>query len=263
MNFKPVRIIIRLLGTTQLYEENHLNALLDALEQFPKCTPEFWSLDERSKLPYNREEITTQAELRQNGRTVSVYLRRNKVAKYFGWFNMSYKPYIDFEFNPALAEKDWLLVFEFAETLVKAFNPDIATASISPGFSRPWLSEDDKYLSLINRCAGLAPVDYYKHGPRGLAMRTYIGPHYIEQFGREFLLSTPGVAIEEQQWGGMRIDLSENPWTLSVPDLISHWKQAMEHLAPAQVFADVEITPKQRVIYTKGSRCVTGGIISE
>jgi hypothetical protein len=264
MNFKPVAMIIRMFGTKPMHEKNNLNALLDALEQFPKCVPEYWSLDERSKLPFSRADICEQAVLRQVGRTISVYLRRNKVSKYFGHFDMSYKPYISFEFNPALAERDWPLFFEFADALVQAFKPDIATVYISPSYAdAPWPSDEDRYLNLIVRSANIIPVKYYKEGPRGLAMRTYFGPHYIEQFGRELLLSTPGVAIDEQQWGGLRLDLAKAPWALSVPDMIDQWKLAMAHLTPAQVFADVEITPKQRINYTKGSRCITGGIINE
>jgi hypothetical protein len=259
MNFKPAKMIIRMFGTTSLREQGNLNALLDALERFPKCVPEFWSLSERSKLPYSRSEICEQSES-----AYSIYLRRNKVAKYFGWFKIGFKPYVDFEFNPSLAERDWPLFFQFADALAQAFKPDIATVYISPSYAdAPWPNDEDKYLNLMVRSANIIPVKYYKEGPRGLAMRTYLGPHYIEQFGRELLLSTPGAAIEEQQWGGMRLDLSETPWALSVPDLIAHWKDAMDHLSPAQVFANVEITPEQNINYTKGSRCITGGIINE
>jgi len=264
MNNKPERITIRMFGTTPLHNQGDLTVLFNALEQLPKCAPEFWSLDERSKLPFNRAEILEQANKPATERPTSIYLRRNKTAKYFGFFDMNRKPYIDFEFNPTLAQKNWPLFFEFVDALVHAFKPDIATAHIWPVYENdPWPTKEDKYLGIIAKAANIAPVNYYKTGPIGLTMRTYLGPHYIEQFGKELLLSTPGTAIAEQSWGGLRLDLSESPWALSVSELIGCWRQAMDHLTPAQIFAEMEITPKQRIKCSKGARCTVGGIIND
>jgi len=260
MSFNPFRITIRLYGTTPLFQVANLESVLNAFESITAVTPEFWSLDERVKLPYDRTELL---QVTRNPDTMhgDLYLRRDSDSKYFAILRMSPRePGILVDFETDLEPDKWPLVLEMADAISAAFRPDIGTVFIWPPWKRkPWASDNDKYLEIIGRCANLS--EHYEDGPKGLGMRTYFGPHYIEQFGKAFLLQTPGVEITELDWQGVQMDLSPEPWSLSVQALVTHWQQAMTHLSPAGVFAEMEITPKEQIIFRKGVRCTIGGII--
>ena len=103
---------------------------------------------------------------------------------------------------------------------------------------------------------------YHRLGPQALGTRTTFGPHYVEQFGRERLLSTP-VHVTELDWGGIQLDLVEEPWTASMEDLVGAWRRGMEHLAPAGIFAEVQIDEeRKRIRYLrKGPNVVIGGVL--
>jgi len=108
------------------------------------------------------------------------------------------------------------------------------------------------------RSALLAPVEYYDEGPRGLVMRTHIGPHYVVQFGDERLRTLP-LPHFAQPWGGYRVDLVPEPWKASLHDLLPAWRLGMEHLRDSEVLAVPEIRDQSLVGYKKGSRCTIGG----
>ena len=57
MDFKPFKVQVEMLGTNRLNDEALFTELLDVIESFPEFAPQFWSLAERGKLPYNRDDI--------------------------------------------------------------------------------------------------------------------------------------------------------------------------------------------------------------
>lgn len=261
MDFKPFKVQVEMLGTNPLNDEALFTELLDVIESYPEFAPQFWSLEERGKLPYNRDDILDKIKTVELGSYADIYLKRNKAAKYFGSIDVGPKQYIEFEFDPKLNSKHYPALFEFADRLVKVFKPDIALVHIdTPVYPRPFDSSEHKNSRVVSSTASLAPVDYFKVGPKGVAMRTYFGPHYVQQFGQELLLSTPKTQTELQSWGGIRLDLSEAPWDLTEKALIEHWQTAMAHLRPAKVFADLEVYQNRKFKYTKAENCTIGGL---
>lgn len=262
MDFKPFQIRVSMLGTAPLNDEVLFTELLDVIESYSEFTPDFWSLEERGKLPYDRIGILAKATAVKKGGGEEIYLKRNKLAKYFGCIDVMPKQRINFEFDPKLNSKHYPALFEFADRLVQVFKPDIASVHIDrPYPDEPWESERDEHVEMMGKAAFLAPVDYFEVGPKGLAMRTYLGPHYVKQFGQELLLSTPKTQTELQSWGGIRLDLSTAPWELTEQAQIEHWQTAMEHLRPAKVFAEMEVDVEYCDIEcTKAENCTIGGL---
>ena len=263
MDFKPFQIRVSMLGTNPLNDEALFTELLNIIESYPEFAPQFWSLEERGKLPYNRDDIINVVKGVTTRMTCEeIYLKRNKAAKYSVRIAVMPRQYISFEFDPKLNSKHYPALFEFADRLVQVFKPDIASIHIyRPYADEPWESERDEHIEMMGEAAFLAPVDYFDVGPKGLAMRTYLGPHYVKQFGQELVLSTPKTQTELQTWGGIRLDLSAAPWELTEQAQIEHWQTAMEHLRPAKVFAEMEVDVEYCDIEcTKAENCTIGGL---
>ncbi|MEG3759477.1 hypothetical protein V5096_16145 [Pseudoalteromonas carrageenovora] len=262
MDFKPFRIKFSMVGTNPLNDKKLFTELLDIIESYPEFAPQFWSLEERGKLPYSRDNILDKIKTVEYGSYAHIYFKRIKAAKLVGKISVAPKQYINFEFDPKLNSKHYPALFEFADRLVQVFKPDAASVHIvRPYPDEPWESERDEHIEMMGKAAYLAPVDYFKVGPKGLAMRTYLGPHYVQQFGQELLLSTPKTQTELQPWGGIRLDLSEAPWELTEQAQIEHWQTAMEHLRPAKVFAEMEVDVEYCDIEcTKAENCTIGGL---
>ncbi|MBH0055415.1 hypothetical protein I6F65_00400 [Pseudoalteromonas sp. SWXJZ94C] len=261
MDFKPFKVEVEMLGTNPLNDEALFTELLDVIESYPEFAPQFWSLEERGKLPYNRDNILDKIKTVEFGSYAHIYLKRNKAAKLVGKISVAPKQYIKFKFDPKMNSKHYPALFEFADRLVQVFKPDVASVHIdTPVYPRPFESSEHKNSRVVSSTASLAPVDYFKVGPKGLAMRTYLGPHYVKQFGQELLLSTPKAQTELQSWGSIRLDLSEAPWELTEHALIEHWQTAMAHLRPAKVFADLDVYQNRKFKYTKAENCTIGGL---
>lgn len=261
MDFEPNRSNIAMLGTVPLNDKALFAELLNVLESYPEFAPEFWSLQERGKLPYNRTEILAKIEMVEFGNYAHIYLKRNKSKKYVGRISVAPKQFIIFEFDPKLNSKHYPALFELTDHLVQIFKPDIASMHISPPNPvRPWQTDSELNTAEITHATLLAPVDYFKLGPKGLAMRTYFGPHYVKQFGQELLMSTPSTEATLQPWGGVRLDLSPTPWTLTEHELVENWQAAMAHLRPAKIFAEVEVYQNRMFNYKKAENCTIGGL---
>lgn len=251
---------IRMFGTKPLWEADRLEALLAVMESFPAFAPQFWSRDERTKKPYVREEILGDRQPQTIKKQLSFYVKRQKIAKYFATFNPGVCPHLQIEIDSGLSPKHWPAFYELADQLAQVFEPDVSNTTISVARSYAEPTEENKRWSLMMSSPGLYPVDYKHTGLKGLALRTHLGPHYIDQIGRDVLLATPGVSIEEQVWGGMRIDLAPEPWMLLPDEMLARWEVAMNHLRPTGVFASYEIFDLKTLRYkfTKGPNCTVG-----
>ena len=171
------------------------------------------------------------------------------------------KQFIRFGFDPKLNSKHYPTLFEFTDKLVQIFKPDVASIHIDPPLPvDPWETALEAVTAQVAYSSYLVPVDYFKVGPKGLAMRTYFGPHYVKQFGQALLMSTPSTQTTLQPWGGVRLDLSETPWTLTEHELVENWQTAMAHLRPAKVFAEVEVYQNRDFNYKKAENCTIGGL---
>jgi len=154
-------------------------------------------------------------------------------------------------------------LFEFADELANTFEPDFGAAHVWVGGraddDEPFANDDERDAELMQYASSLAPVDYYKEGPQGFAMRTYIGPHFAKQLGTERIETLP-VVVEKLAWDGYKIDLVPEPWHAALSALLAAWRAATSHVAPAEVFAIPEIDDDAIVGYTKGKRAEIGGV---
>src|SRR5690606_39268372 len=115
-------------------------------------------------------------------------------------------------------------------------------------YRNEWTNETERLRKYLDQASLLD----FSNGPRGLGMRTYFGPHYTEQFGRELLLSVPAPSTAtELDWGGIRIDLIPEPWLVPEPVLVAAFQSAMDHLAPAKVLAEPIFYPPREVKFRK------------
>ena len=248
-------------GTKPLWEADRLEALLVVLESFPAFAPQFWSRDERTKKSYAREEILGDRKPLSIKKNLDFYLKRQRAPKYFAILDAGVCPNFEIKVDVNMPTKHWSAFYELADKLAEVFEPDLALTIIFPNTpisSEP--TELDFRWSLFDQASYVAPVDYRPTGLRGLALRTHLGPHYINQIGRDVLLSTPGVAIKEQAWGGMRIDLGPEPWMLLPEDMLTRWETAMEHLRPSGVFASYKMFDIEYLYYKffRGPNCIVG-----
>jgi hypothetical protein len=247
-------------GTKPWYEAATLDSLLNVLDAL-SLSPTGWSFDERTNLPFAKDELLARAGTGVATTGASLFLRNKGVKKYEAWITLGKTPMLRVEFGRGLPKQYWKDVFDLADALVHTFAPDLGMAHVGPPYDYPWQTDLDRDAELIGGAADLAYKDHYKFGPLGLAARTYLGPHYAAQFGKESLLSTPAATVREDERGGITIDLTDNPWDVELEPLVSAWRAAMEHLRPAEVFATCEVKPTGLKVYKRGARCQIGGVV--
>ena len=69
-----------------------------------------------------------------------------------------------------------------------------------------------------------------------IGARTYFSGHILEMFDKELLQNSPAV-VSELDWGGLCIDILNNPLESDSDTLLDNWLQVMKYLEPAQVMA--------------------------
>jgi hypothetical protein len=265
MTNTPVKATVSMVGTRPLFVEANLQAILGVVEPNDRFTPSAWSLEERRSNPYSRSALLERLAL--SGKPLpqtDLYLRRKTAPSYSMTLALAERPWISLECDK-LPASDRAAFFALGDKLAAAFQPDLGAVHLWVGLrdedqiDEPFANEDEQDAELMMYAATHLPVQYYKQGPTGLAMRTYIGPHFARQFGAERLDSLP-VPVEQQPGGGYRIDLAPRPWEAELPTLLDGWRKAMAQLAPADVFAIPDIDEGQ-IDFSKGKRVDIGGIV--
>jgi len=222
--------------------DGNMDALLDAFEADEKFAPTHWGGDERVRLEYKREDVVRHAKRP----LAAVYLYRDKAAKYGGGIDVS-QASLNFEIDKSIAPGRWPEFLRLADRMASVVKPGFGTAHIVWSSTVPWVTEQDRIHRWMNFCAQCAPKDFRPNGPLGLALRTYFGGEILELFGRDLLLKTP-IAVEELDWGGIRMDLAENMWDAKLEFLLERWMKAMDHLKPAEAMAVPHFLGDRRTI---------------
>jgi hypothetical protein len=248
-------IQINMAGDRPLYYQETLASVLQALQANPLFSAETWGLDERSNKPYEESKILLVA----NGKSSPfvLQLRRKKKIQHTTTIRLSNRPGVIVNVPPNTPSQDWFNIFELGDSLASAYQPDIAWIHLFADLELPFSDEHQKTQFIMDSGVVGSGSNYDDDGPGGLGIRTYIGPRLIEIFGRDLLLNTPA-SVTEMNWGGVRIDLVEEPWSASQVALVSAWKVAMEHLRQAEVFSEVDIDEDDYVYFTRGRRFTTG-----
>lgn len=248
------RFGVELVGDRRLYERAALEPVLRALGARRPFEPESWGLDERCGLPWDEARALGAA----GGRTspAVLQLQRKKRIAYDAMIGLSDRPYVVVEPKPRTAAKDWPLVFELGDALANAYEPEVGWVHAWAAPPYPMDEAAKARLRIDLGCNG-APNDYQDYGPGGLGMRTYLGPRLVALLGRERIASSPLVCTE-LPWGGLRVDLVEDPWEATPDALRQAWRAAMDHLEPARVFAELQVFDNGASRATRGVRFVHG-----
>lgn len=236
-SFAPRAIGLELIGVRPLYRQDVLLPLLRQLQSQPLLAAELWGLDQHTDRPYDEQEI---ARLADGAPLASaLQLRRGKRIQYSAQILLGRFPGVSLQIAPQTPARDWPALFVLGDALAEVYQPDIAWVHISADLEPPFDDPQQETRFLIDSGVVGAGVSYEDFGPGGFGLRTYIGPRFVELFGRDLLLSTPAV-VAALPWGGVRVDLVEQPWQADAPPLTSVWRAAMEHVRPAQVFSTPE-----------------------
>jgi hypothetical protein len=243
-------------GTQALYDRRNADRILEVIDAngFTAATV---GLEERGGDRYTRERaLEWLAEPPIEFEQTTLILRQNRPNKYLAGLNLWRRAQVWFEFDKQQPAGTWPRVFELAEALASAFEPDWGAASLKIDLrddrTRAFANEEERDLYLLSNAGNPMFKDYNRHGPHGLAMRTHIGPFFVEQFGRDRIESLP-LVVERLPWGGYRIDLVPEPWAADVPALLDAWRRGMAHLRDAKVFATPEMAPSYAVHWTRGA----------
>jgi hypothetical protein len=240
------RISLNFHSRVSTFEPIALAGILAAFEANPHCAPTHWGGDERVRKPYNRSDAIRFANKLEPPVGGTIHLYRDRAVQYGGSFGVSKHPFISFDFDKSMVAARWPELLDLADSLASIFQPRFGTVHIRRSVG-PWKSEQDRLQALMHYCASTAPVDFNRHGPRGLGMRTYFGGDIVGLFGRDLLLSTPAI-VTDLDWGGVRIDLGEDMWNINGENLLERWQSAMRHLEKAKAFAVPEFNQRHAAI---------------
>ena len=253
-------------GTTYLGDKKNLSALLDAFESVEQFSPTSASRDERRSNPYDRNWVLSETTIAEQ-KALAVFLKRQKSARYSASIGSHVAPYVDIVINPVLARKNYPALITWCNNLTYAFKPDYACLTFIPEIRRnPYPTELDKNLDSYLHASVEGIARYLRRGPPGIGMFTWLGKHFIDQIGRDFLISTPNTAIEETDWGGVFIQMASDnlPCELPAEKMIELWQPAMKHLWQRGIFAEQSVHEKGYVYKSgKGPNSVIGGYVTD
>lgn len=209
--------------------------LVQALEDSPPFAPSHWGLNERKMKPFSKREVLANAAP-SPGRSSEIYLQRQKVVKYKGDFDFANEPYFEFDFPPPVAAR-WPDFLRFSDQVASAVKPSFAILHIVRSRPSEWKTQTERLIAWMSSAAFAIPRFFYQFGPMGVGMRTYFGQDVLQLFGRDLLLSSPA-QVQELDWGGIRLDLSDDLWNTSDDEVADRWKKVMDHLAPSRALAE-------------------------
>ncbi|MDM5155433.1 hypothetical protein QUF88_16960 [Bacillus sp. DX1.1] len=233
---KPNYFLIEMYPTVSLNKEEILSRLLDVFESNEKFAPTHWGNCETVRVEYNREEILE--KVISERRVSEVHLYRDKSVNYRGSFevNWSHRSFLEFEFHKSIPKKLWPAFFELSDQIAEIAKPRYGVTQIFWPLSYPWNTEHERLHMWMEISSQPVPVRFLPNGPLGLRARTYFGGHILDMFGRNLLLNSPAV-VSELNWGGICIDLLNNPLQADSDMLLDSWLHVMKYLEPAQAMA--------------------------
>lgn len=247
---EPFKASLSLFGHRWLGSPGPLDRLLRALEKIPAIAPDRWSLVDGTAVPYDRSAILASVDPCE---TQVLYLQRSAAPAWEGSVDLMKGSSIALEAE--VTGETYALLFELAEALAEALEPDFGSVGRS-AFPQGG-DADARDRTLLSYSSGVAPIDYGEHGPLGLGERTYLGPHFVQQFGLATLRSVPAV-VRDVPWGGLVIDRLEHPWKAPAMGLVAPWRAAMAPLTPTEVFASARVFDDGNVLWKMGRRCNLG-----
>ena len=237
-------------GGRPFYDAAVRRAVIDALLAQPNFTPEVWSTKERGGLPFDYEKAVNYRTGAPDGLTL--FLRRKKAIQYDLSMFLHKQPALIMNYEPVPDAKHWPALYALAEGFANAYQPDLLW--VKPVFEREFDADDarSRTLARISQAGTVAPIAYRKKGIGGLGFRTVLGPLLIQQIGMDRLTTLPPLIVTKPlPWGGVLIDLLQNPWTHSLDELSDAWDACMQHLEPSGFFSKTTLNEKGDASYKR------------
>ncbi len=233
--------------TVSFKNEKILGNLLDVLESYEAFKPTHWGNSETMKVEYNREELIE--KVMDEGKVSEIHLYRNKSASYHLDFDVNSGPrsFFNMIFSKSIPKKLWIDFFTLSDQLAEITQPSYGLAHMFWPSSTSWGTERERLRSWMDICAQAVPVRFLPNGPLGLGTRTYIGSPVLNLMDAQVLYETPA-QVSKLEWGGVKIDLLENPLESNPDTLLDPWLVAMKHLEKMDFFAIPHFDEEQTYI---------------
>lgn len=244
-----MHLALDLVGGRALYDESTLDAVLDAFESHG-LEPDTWAIGEPPGHDYARDGAR-RALLGRSATAVGLYRSRAPAysARVFG----RRRPRILVVFDPPPAEQHHPAIIALADALAAAQQPHIGwlhpVADVEPPFDDPV----PRIRWHMDQCCDGSVSEYGDHGPGGLGAITWIGPALLDLIGRR-RLDAAGVTVESLGWGGVRVDLVDDPLAADDATLAEAWTAAMKPLSDARVFARSSVDAVGDIDFEPGAR---------
>jgi hypothetical protein len=237
----PRRIIITMFSLVNFKNPKHLESLINVFEEFSALRPHKWAKDDvaRSKQMYSREALMEMVMTCWDMDTPMLY--GNKAIPYESFFgfetnrqNPTWRYLNGFYWDLDVPSnfQDIGLIFEFSRRLSDIVQPEYG----SLGFVWKHHQASKLYSPSIQR------DDLQKNGVPSLSIRTWMGQHIMEQIGLE-RLKLCGANSRQTSWGGIELDLVEQPWVADFDTLLQAKQRIMRNLEPSGVFGDYSNYP--------------------
>jgi hypothetical protein len=247
--YEPRQVTYEFVTSLPFYDGAVTSRVLEALCNVPELVPEKYGTEERGQSAFDPHAWPKTPGVPNAACTY--HFKRTKRLKYIMRLHPDWRPRLYLDFDPKMPAKDYPLVFEASDAVAAACEPDIGWVHFSSHVNLPSATPGDEIQEVMDLATDAHAGRWRDQGPRGLGMRTYIGPLFLEQLGRERVLSLP-VPVTALSWGGVRVDLTERPWACTREELHDAWLRAMEHLRPAGIFATYQVSPTGAVKFTPG-----------
>jgi len=226
-------LVISLNIPRNLAAPTELAKVLQLLESEPLATPTHASLDERKRLPYNRDEATAAGA----GRALSLW--RSRKPKYTDGVltaaNVTHNA-LGISYQKGLSTVDQSEIFATWTRLVDALKPEFGL--IHPVFVGV---PEAKHYNPGYQVGFKAIRD---NGFDSFHARNWFGPDLVGVIGRQRLLSLPRTS--PLSWGGVQLDLLEDPWEAEVGPLLARQTELKEIFKSWGLLGDHSVVGRPR-----------------
>lgn len=227
-----MHLALDLVGGRPLSEAQTFGALLDAFEAHD-LEPDTWAIGEPPGRAYARDEV--ERALRGQSAT-AIGLFRKRAPRYHATLFGRDRPRVLVLFAPPPADRHHAAIAALGDGLAAAQRPDIGWLQPVADVEPPFDDETARVRGHMDQCCDGSVAEYDDHGPGGLGARTWLGPAMVELIGRDRLDAAP-VKASKLDWGGLRVDLVDDPLGAADEALADAWTEAMQALDDAGVFA--------------------------
>lgn len=242
-------LVLDLVGGRCLADDAPLAAVLDAFEE-AGLEPDTWAIGEPPGRDYAREEV--ERALRGKSAT-AVGLWRERAPSFHAVIFGRDRPRVVIRFAPAPDPRHHAAIGALGDALAAAQRPDIGWLQPVADVEPPFDDETAATRCRMDQCCDGSVSVYDDFGPCGLGARTWLGAAMVELIGRERLRGAP-VQVEGLAWGGLRVDLVDDPLDADDGALASAWTAAMAALVDAGVFARSTLDEEGFADFERGAR---------